>query len=420
MKKILFLLTALLLVLCMASCGNETTKTPNETSSETAGGDGVETVVDDKKNEPKRLTEEEKAQYYKVQEFDLPENFRDALVDYMYKCASIKWVAKEDFSMIQDNGNWDVGLSYKKGTVYHGVPYTDTPVSFSFFEDKIEDGEYIPDKFGWEEAPGLNCYSSIIIAYQQFEPHKSGRVQSWIPGNTDWWMELVGEYEGKQTDVTHEICELNGKEVMYEAYSNLQRGDVIYDITEITNYLMHCRVVVEPATVVRNGAGKVIPSRSYVKCIESTNAFDKSRTDGVNTTWYVDHTYTFEKLFSAGYIPITFAAYNKPLSEMEIPYIGLDKEITAALLSKGALTGTVKSNFPIQFLRAEIFDKDGNRVAMTEKINRFSSIYKMGVRNSMVSVFDKLEKGNEYTFVLETGLSHGNVELARVDFTYGN
>ncbi len=418
MKKILLLVTVLMLAVCLASCGNETPKNPDESTNETIGGDVVETEGEPKKDEPIRLSEEEKAKYNKLVEFELPTDFRKALVDYMFKCAEVKWVAKDDFSMIQDNVTWTVGLSYTKGTVYHGIPYTDTPVSWDYFEDKLENGKYIPEAFGWEEAPGLNCYSSIIMAYQQFDPY-TGSVQSWIPGNKNCWMDPVGDYEGKDTPLTHEVCELNGKDKMYEAYAQLQPGDVIYDVTDIVNFKMHCRVISAETKIVKNGAGKVIPSRSYVTCIESTNAFDKSRTDGVNTTWYVNHTYTFENLFGAGYVPITFKAYSKPLSEIEVPYIGLDTEITPALLSKGMLTGMIKSNFPIFFARAEVLDENGKEVVSVEKIYRFSSTKKIGVRNNLSAIFDKLENGKKYTFVLESGLSHGNVELARVDFTYG-
>ena len=421
MKKILLLLTALMLAICLVSCGNnETPNTPDESGNETVSGDIVETDGENKKDEPKRLSEDEKAKYHKVVEFELPTDFRKALVDYMFKCAEIKWVAKDNFDMIQDNVTWTVGLSYKKGTVYHGIPYTDTPVSYSFFKDKIVNGKYIPESFGWEEAPGLNCYSSIILAYQQFDPYTGGRVESWIPGNKDFWMDPVGDYEGKDTPLTHEVCELNGKEKMCEAYAHLQNGDVIYDVTDIVNFMMHCRVIVGEPTVVRNGAGKVIPTRSYVTCIESTNKFDASRTDGVNTTWYVNHKYTFDNLYSTGYVPITFKAYSKPLSEMEVPYIGLDTEITSQLLAKGALTGMIKSNFPILYARAEILDANGKVVESIEKINRFSSTKKMSVRTNFGKTFEKLETGKNYTFVLTSGLSHGDVELSRVDFTYGN
>ena len=120
----IFVLFLLLLLLFLFSCKNEPAKSPNQTEKETLN-EKVDETNDISKNEkdgPIRLSKEEKSKFFKLVEFDLPENFRDALVDYMFKCSEIKWTAKEDFSMIQDNVTWTVGISYKKGTVYHGVP----------------------------------------------------------------------------------------------------------------------------------------------------------------------------------------------------------------------------------------------------------------------------------------------------------
>ncbi len=68
--------------------------------------------------------------------------------------------------------------------------------------------------------------------------------------------------------------------------------------------------------------------------IEQPKAFGKSRTDGVNTIWYVDHKYDFETFFTSGYAPLTFRAYSRPLSEMEVSYLGIDNEIASELLAK--------------------------------------------------------------------------------------
>ncbi len=418
MKIIVFLLTVLLLVISLVSCKSDTTNPPDETEKETVGGDIAETDNNDKKEEPKRLSEEEKAKYHKLVEFELPENFRDAIVEYMIKCSEVKWVAKDDFGMVDKFGDsWGVNLSYTKGKTYYGVPYTDYIINYEYFEDELVDGAYYPKSQMWRESPGLNCRTAIIAAYQQFEPRVSS-VASWTPGQDDFWMKIVGDYEvPKGAVVTQEICDLNGKEKMYESYAQLQKGDIIYDMNDLEYYNLHCRVIVEEPTLVKNGAGKVIPSRSYVTCIEQTNSFDKSRTDGVNTTWYINHKYSLENLFEKGYVPLTLEAYDKPRNEMEAPYLGIDAEITSSILSKGAITGMVKSNFPLLFVRCEILDKEGNVVVSEEKGNLYKT-QKMNLRNEFSGLFSTLEKGKDYTFVLKAGISPGNTEFARVDFTY--
>ncbi|MBR5322714.1 MAG: hypothetical protein IKU48_04140 [Clostridia bacterium] len=418
MKKTIVLFLLILTSSVLFSCRNESTDILAESANETTIENGDVTVEADNKDEPKRLTEEEKAAFYKVVEFDLPKDFRDAVVKYMYKCAEIKWQPKEDYSTTSDNNSWSVNLSYKKGTVYHGVPYSSCTSGADHFSSLIVDGKYFPRELGYQTEPGLNCYTAIQEAYQTFIPTQM-TSHHWLPGDSKFCLDIVGDYEYKEgTTKTEEICTLNGKDKIYDCYSLLQKGDIIYTVKIIGDGNIHCRLVVDEPTIVKNGLGKIIPSRSYVTCIESTNAFDKTRTDGVKTTWYVNHTYSFDKLFNSNYVPITLKGYSQPRSEMEAPYLGLDMEITPALLSKGMFTGVIRSNFPLVFGRVDILDKSGNVVASKDKCDLYN-VKKMGVRNTFTNMFDTLEKGKEYTFVLTAGIVPGNVELARVNFTYG-
>lgn len=415
-KSIVILLFVFCMVLLISCTSNEPNVDVGNDTPQTQEVQESETAEEPKKEEPIRLSKEEQAKLYKYVEFELPENFRDAMVDYMRKCSDIKWVAENDFSMVQDNESWTVGLSYTKGTQYQGIPYTDYDINYGYFEALLKDGKYYPSAFGWRESPGLSCYSSIMAAHQQFDPYE-GPVKSWIPGQEGFWMVAVGGYEVKEpTTVTQEICEQNGKDTMFDAYASLRKGDIVYDMNDIATYNMHLRVVVEDPTLAKTAAGKVIPSRSYITTIEQTNAFDKSRTDGVNTTWYVDHQYTFDNLYSKGYIPLSLKSYDKPLSEMEVPYIGLDTEITSSVLEKGIVQGMVKSNFPLVYVRVQILDKSGNVVLSQEK-GELHKVYKFTLRKEFPDVFSNLENG-EYTFVLTAGIAPGNVEFARVDFTY--
>ena len=162
--------------------------------------------------------------------------------------------------------------------------------------------------------------------------------------------------------------------------------------------------------------GRVINIRPVLP-IEQTNSFDKSRTDGVKTTWYVDHIYTFDALIEKNYVPITLESYNKEKSECEIPYLYLDNEITPEVLAKGTVANSsIKSNFPIRFMKAELLDKDGNSVKSTV-VHDLHDTRSIPLRNHCSNLFSGLENG-EYTFVVTSGIAIGNAELARVEFTY--
>lgn len=421
MKKIILYIFILLISGTLISCKSGFADIPPKTDGvtvESKNEEGIETTpVETKSEGPIRLSPEERAKLYKLVEFELPEeDYRDVIVEYMRKCASIEWVAAEDFGMKQDNGDWNVDLFYQKGTAYQGLPYTSYAANYDYFADLIVDGKYAPKDTDWNKAPGLNCFSAIFVAFQQFESTEESPID-WIPGQKNFRCDIVGDYKTPDLPKTTKVvCELNGKDVMFEAYSQLKKGDIILKLNNSSTGNMHCRVVTEDASLVKTAAGKIIPSRSYVKTIEQTNAFDRSRSDGVKTNWYVDHKYAFDNLFDSNYVPFTLKSYNKSLEEMEVPYIALDSEITSGVLEKKLFTSTVKSNFPIRFVRAEVFDKSGKVIVTQEKGDSLKT-YKLPLRNHFVSIFDKLESG-EYTFVLKAGISAGDAELARVDFTY--
>jgi len=112
---------------------------------------------------------------------------------------------------------------------------------------------------------------------------------------------------------------------------------------------------------------------------------------------------------------LTYESYSKERNEMEKPYLLLDTEITASVVAKKTFTSTVKSNFPIRFVKMDILDKDGNVVA-TKLKNNMPDSRTVSLRNSFSSIFDGLGSG-DYTLVLTAGISRGSGELARVDFT---
>lgn len=419
MKKVILLLMAIFVLSVLFSCGDETPKTPDESSNETVSGDVAETEGENKEEQPKRLSEEEKAKYHKVIEYDLPEgDFRDVVVDYMKKQAELKWVCSKDFGISEQFSHWGISLEYKKGETYYGLVYSDYKVSYQQFEDLLVNGTYTNESSDWKTVPGVGCYMSILNSIQQFE-NTDGYTDIFMPGHADFLLNTVGDYKLPDTiRRTQDICEANGADAMYEAFLQLKKGDIIFtkDYYEKGNSV-HCRVVVEEPTIHKNGLGKLVPSRCSIKTIEQTNKFDETRTDGVKTTWYIDHTYSFTDLYNTYYVPVTLKSYEMSKSEMELPYILLDKEVTSEVLAKGAFSSSVKSNFPIRFVNVDILDKDG-KVVSTGIKGDLHSTYNVALRNSFLTVFDGLEKGVEYTFVLTAGISRGSAELARVDFTH--
>lgn len=420
MKRILFCLLVLVLVVSFASCGN----------NDGVGDEVNETHYETETNDETKVPEETEAEteitiggknindYYKVVQFDLPEgSFRDAVVAHMREQASIEWVCSETFGITEDFNSWGIHLQFKKGEKYVGIPYADTKVSAEQFRQALVDGTYTCQSDKWKDVYGVQCVSSIYNSIQQVAPNVYGTTYNMTPGIVSFEFRgiICGQYEvPKSLRKTQEIIDTNSGDVMCEAYAQLKKGDVII-MQDLDRGAAHTRLVVEDAVVLRNAAGKINKGRSYVQTIEQTNSFDAQRTDGVKTTWYVDHKYSFDKLIQTNYVPVTFEIYNKDRSECEAPYLLLDKEITPKQIEKGAIGSNVESNFPIRYVYLDLYSKDGKLVKREMKFD-MADEFKVILRKPSIALASNLEKG-EYTFVLTAGIARGSAELARVDFT---
>lgn len=417
--KILFTLFAIL-VLCSAlvSCGNEKMPAGNETSKETVADNGGETAPSDETKEetaaltlPEGITPEN---FYKFVEFKLAEGEpRQVVVDYMRKQANVQWVAANDISLKDDLGSWNVDLTYERGKTYHGMIYSNLNSSYHKFVSELDanGSKFRSDATSWENIIGVGCCSAILNAIQQVTNDVYGETANFVPDGSKTCRAIkLGDYTVKEGCVqTDEIVAENDQQTMYKAYALLDVGDII---VKRVNGAPHIRVVTEKATVV-DANGKVNPGRSYVKCIEQTNAFDKTRTDGKLTTWREDKMYTFTDLWESKYLPVTLAIYDTP--ETELPYLALDEEVTSAILAKKSLNGVVSSNYPLKHVYLNVYNRNGIIVNQVV-VGGMDDTFKVSLRSKAAGLFDGLAAG-DYTFVIDAGIALGSAELCKVDFT---
>ena len=413
MKKVFALLLAL--IVCAAflvACNQDATNGPEETKAETKAEETAGEDNPDTKPEG-HVKDVDISEFYKGVEFELPTDFRQAAVDYMYEQASVKWVCAESFGVKEEWEHWVINLDFQKGVEYTGQPYANSQVNVNLFKRALVDGTYTSPSTSWDDVHGSQCVSSILNALQQVMI-----IDGWSytlnPASETFDGKILGNYKVEPKPVnqetpTVEVCKANGADTMYEAYSLTQKGDTIITV----NNWVHARMVVESHTEY-SAAGKLNPRRSYIKCIEQTNSFDKTRTDGVKTTWFVEHVYTFDKLYEDGYLPATYEVFETGVSH--IPYITLDAENKPEILAKGMVVGNVKSNYPLRYVVLEVFDKDGNTVKEYTVRGNMTD-YAYGLRKFSYNLFGSgLEKG-DYTFVLTAGIALGEHEFERVDFS---
>lgn len=367
------------------------------------------------------------SKYVSYKEFAVPTDLRQAAIDYMLEEANVVWYPGEDFSTseyFEDQG-WGINLNYKKGVEYHGLPYANTYSTIADFERYLDPGRVFttsPDRWlgvSWRSVPGLECASSVITALAHFSDI-SGYSSSFCPGDKNFNAVPVGDYTYTEGTVsTKEITSSNKTEKMFECYALLQKGDVIMRRTESGS--AHVRMI-HGNRVYRRDDGTIL-AKSFVTTLEQTNQFDKTRTDGVNTTWYIDHTYTYDTLFLSFYVPTTVKEYTEGVKTPF--YIGLTKEIRPEDLASGKLIGSVETNSYLRNAVYELYRLDGSLAARFVKHNTLDyetkqfGTWKKQFNNAdyAARLFDGLESG-KYTFVLTAGIPAGEAELARVEFTY--
>lgn len=413
MKKILLLLLALVFcVSALISCNSEKPSTNGAETPNVQESTGEDETPEAPKGHIHDLTDEMKAKVYKSIEFELPEDLRKAAVDYMYEQAAVEWVCGASFGVKEEWEHWGINLDFQEGVKYTGQPYANSQVNVALFKKVLKDGKYSSPSTSWDDVHGSQCVSSILNALQQVMII-DGWSYSLNPGSESFDGIKVGDYKVDVNPVNQEtptlkVCENNGKDVIFDAYTKLQPGDTIITV----NNWVHARMVVD-VNITMNNSGVLNSRRSVVKCVEQTNAFDTSRSD-IKTTWRVDKTYTFEELFADGYLPATFEAFQTGVSHF--PYITLDTENSPTALAKGMLVGNVRSNYPVRYVILEVLNENGE-VEKEYTVRGQMNDYAYGLRKYSYNLFGKgLEKGN-YTFVMTAGIAAGEVEFERIPFT---
>lgn len=410
MKKILLLLTlSLVVILTLVSCNNTANK-PDET-------DTPNVSISPNSTEPPLVNPANPgSEYKKYKTFKAPEgDYREIVYNYMLEMANYKWVAGEDFSITwKEAGDFKVDLNFKKGQTYYGLPYSEQRASLDQFSNFVKDGgTFTYPTYYYEEIVGNHCSSSMGLAYQQLIDFPyAGSLKP--VGKRRGVIKFVGDLKQPEGDTTkswysEDVIALNGKEKIFEAYALMGRGDILGKFIKTSG---HSRMV-SKVEIVKNAAGKMIPSRCKVYTIEQTNSFDKINKDR-NSTWWIDHTYTFQELIDTQFVPLTLEIFHNG-NALEEAYIAFDDENTPESILK-SIKGTVYSNFPLSYVRATVTDSNGKVVGEIYR-SKFDATYKVNLRLAYGDLnISKLDVGT-YTFSLKAGIARGGFEIEKFDFT---
>ncbi len=228
---------------------------------------------------------------------------RKEAVAYMHEMSEIKWTPSEDIDLTSIIKT----LYYKKGETYYGVIYnTNKGVDGETFSTQLEDGVY-KGPITREKAFGNHCTSAILITWRRLgDKTTAGWTANMMP-QCNTGILPIGDYIIEDDDkTTIAMVERTEPEDLFEAYALMEAGDAILYCFGPTG---HARMICENH-VIRDADGSINPEESYIISIEQTSSFDKTRTDR-NTTWYVDHKYTYEMIRKGNFVPITVPLFQE-------------------------------------------------------------------------------------------------------------
>ena len=367
---------------------------------------------------------------------------RDIAEAYMRQMGSVLWRATETFEYdcYVEGEDKSRNLKIVAGRLYQGIPYSyggSAGATFmEFLGEPDENGIYTaPEIANDEDYPeyfqfgvlGNDCSSSVHHAWAQF----GASIQFVRTKNmaADYGFIPVGEYQTKSDDITNsaEICTVNGKDVMFAAYAQLQKADaVVYRASA-----GHSRMVTK-VDVVYNEDGTINGAESTITTLEQTsgsqkdekNFFSPEVGETVYEIYKLDKVYTFAELYRDGYLPVTCKELidPSPVAEPEI------KDSLTEFNKDTILTGTISCNWTIDKVTVVISDANGNEVqrAGVKPLREENYEFDMADRfaddtpfeNRVIGSVDvaKLAAG-EYRCVVYCRLSTG-MEYTVRDFTF--
>ena len=320
MKRILSLLLCLAVFLpVFAGCGGNSIASPAETETkEEKAETKTETKAETQKAPLPEIPAENRLSAEKIAAFPIAnssmseEELRTLCVEFFRFSQTFAWTPSETWRYTI--GNNTTAHYMTQGKVYGGFPYLHGSGNvyrmLEYYDE--ETGEVNMAEAGKNQRFfGNFCSYGSAWGFSRVVNSASHKLtQDMVPKNGyiplgSYKMNLnLKEFPENETVA---ICNDNGKQVMYESYALLKPADALVYYTTGGHIIMVSSVHVE-----RGADGAIDGKASYVTFIDqATDEWDGKLANGKSyeVQGGVDKKYTFSKLFSAAYIPYTFAEF---------------------------------------------------------------------------------------------------------------
>ncbi len=379
---------------------------------------------------------------------------RNAAEQKMREMMTVFWQVDQELTYSYKVGSGDPTSDAKKyvttlepGKIYSGLPYTHgvgDELSFADFGEKLENGvlrmnrltpQLLNGSGGMKKENniarlGNDCADAVFAAWTTVSSSVTFQnAANMTPKNG---CIPVGDYKTVSEDagdygITKDICVENGEETMFAAYALLQKAD---GLSVNTKGGAHAMLVSEVNVVEKDG--KIDPEESYVLVHEQAGSFIKAQEtryeealgQDVYVMGGVDRKYTFQRLFKAGYLPVTCKEFIDP-APLAVETV-TDSEAGLPMDKNTMFDGAFVSNYRIVAVTLEILDGQGGVVQTATcysgggdrnifLLSRFQNELEQSVMSGEQALY-KLEAGT-YTCRFTCRLSTGLEQVAR-EFTF--
>lgn len=446
MKKLICLLLAAVMLISLAACGGETNNgETGETGENQALQEAFEATVPAHPEAPAEGATDEEILNYR----------RELVAQQMMYHNSVLWTPDVDIAYSLDwntmgveqdiaNGSENV-IQLKAGRIYRGLPYTHGNNSvhafIDFFSSVDEKGVFTMSGVGEKHFSGVadlkpigcarlgtDCADAVFWAWAHVsnsitfkETKNMTRINGCLP---------VGDYvcnDAQYARATTEILEENGRDKMMECYALLQKAD---GLVFVNRYIQGHAVMCMGVNVVRDDNGKIDSSKSYATILEQQSGGERVQEaiideatgleiyplDGINVEW------SFDKLYSTGYLPVTCQELIDPSPLPEPAVIDPLENVN----SKNMFSGTISATRPIASVTLSVYDSNNTKIQEATAyvtaadlpefgMMRFSSDIEKGVMHGSYDL--KSLAAGEYKCVFTATLGDGSeIEFRNVPY----
>lgn len=297
------------------------------------------------------------------------QQLRETALRAMQDFVTLPWAPDKYYTYHNPYDIVDKQFQFVPEVTFGGLPYTNAHTGlfqwYAFYDEETGIMSYPGDGMEWSADLGSVCADTMMWSWSTVVNSVGGNFNTFTM-TPEYGFIPVGDYEipagilDYRNHPTDKICAENGMEKMLEAYTHVLPADALVSTPD-----GHAVMVVKLGEVVRKADGTIDADKSTIFICDQRggtgNYFYKEEHNGETLlmSGRSNYEYTFAKLYSLGYIPVTceefmgISGYEKP----EVTFEGNTDSLS------GVLAGTVKTQYLLATLEA-VDAQTGERLAI--------------------------------------------------------